>query len=266
MNKDNEVKKILKDLSENEVVDKDVATWVNRLKRLYSGGYRHKYSEILRTLIHMEPESRDYLIVNLDIINKNKTSEIRDQFDKFYDHVSLEIIRLTQYKKYESKSNNLDIKIDNIEAQFKHIQNKISEENANLANLKKDMTSMQTSYISILGIFSSITFALFGGLNIISQIFSKITNLNDHNSFSGIMAIGGFVVLAIFNLLNMLMYSLGRIVGKDIISRKCEDSCYKQKCTCKWYKKVFIKYTHIAILNILMTIFIAVFLVVYMVG
>ncbi|MEA5009951.1 hypothetical protein [Clostridium tyrobutyricum] len=265
-NKDLKIKKIIIDLSESEI--KNIAIWINKLNDIYSDGYRHKYSQILQTLICMEPESRDYLIVNLDIleqnVSKNGNEELISKFEKLYDHVSLEIIRLAQYRIYEKKESNLDAKVDTIQSQYKNINSEYNEMKPELDKMGKSINSAQVSYVSILGIFSSITFALFGGLNILSQVFSKITNLRDHNAFLGIMVIGGFVVFTVFNLLNMLLYSIGRIVDKDLVSRGCNKICKKDKCDCKWYKKAFVKYTHITILNITAIIFITIFLVAYL--
>jgi hypothetical protein len=274
---DKEKDKMLEELINNlaqdyELDDKKLKNYVTEFKKIYSDKYRHEYSNITRVLFSLsDDEQRDYLPEKIKNIRDQITDgDVRKSLDKLWDHINLENIRSAELRKIsvnaQRQLNTFENKINKTQEDIKddvgEIYNKMDEVN-------KKMESAQISYVSILGIFSSITFALFGGLDILAQVFSKVTNLSDHNTFWGIMAIGGFVAFSIFNLLNVLLYSIGRIVNRDIISIKCGQTCEKYKnniCDCKWYKKIFVKYTYITILNIVFIIFIIASSIIYLIG
>ncbi|PJI08308.1 MULTISPECIES: hypothetical protein [Clostridium] len=254
--------------------DKKLKRYVGRFNDLYSDGYRHEYSDITRVLFLIEKdEERDFLPEKIKNIEEQMgDTEAAKSVRKLWDHINLENIRLFELRKISKNAqdglNSFGKQVNKINKEASKVQDDINKDIDGIHNdinkFNKKMESAQISYISILGIFSSITFGLFGGLNILSQIFSRVTNLKDHDAFLGIMVIGGFVVFAIFNLLNLLLYSIGRIVDKDLVSRKCDKFCTKEKCDCTWYKKMFVKYTHIVIPNISIIIFMAIFLIAYL--
>lgn len=273
--KDTMLQELINELAHDFQLDEDkFKIYVKKFSDIYSDGYRHEYSSLTRVLFLLEKdEERDYLPEKIkNIKEKMEKGEAQKSIGKLWDHINLENIRLVELRKISKNAqdalNAFEKKVVTINDEATKVQDNIKNDVEKIYDkmdkVDKKMESTQISYVSILGIFSSITFALFGGLNILSQVFSKITNLNDHSSFAGIMTVGGFIVFSIFNLLNMLLYSIGRIVEKDLISRNCKETCISEKCTCKWYKKIFIKYTHITVSNISIIIFTSIFLIVYL--
>lgn len=285
--KDKRLKQLIIELAHDYKLNDDkFQKYVKEFTDIYTDDYRHEYSDITRVLFSIEKdEERDFLPQKIkDIRDKMKDGNAKKSVGKLWDHINLENIRSTELGRVSKNANDEIRRISksanddliNFEKKVEDInqENTIAQEGIkgdigviqdDINKFNKKMESAQISYVSILGIFSSITFALFGGLNILAQIFSKITNLKDHDVFLGIMVIGGFVVFSIFNLLNILLYSIGRIVDKDLISTRCKDVCKKDKCDCKLNKKIFKKYPHIAITNISIIVFVIIFLVAYLI-
>ncbi|KHD34432.1 hypothetical protein NL50_17300 [Clostridium acetobutylicum] len=271
--KDKRLKEIITELAHDfELDDHKFQKYVEEFRYIYSNNYRHEYSDITRVLFSIEKdEERDFLPQKIKDIKDNISEvEIKKGVNKLWDHINLENIRLRELRKISENARNdvkdFQNKVDEVNEQAQNTQVNVKKINKRVNQVNKKMETAQTSYVSILGIFSSITFALFGGLNILAQVFDKVANINNHNVFLGVMVIAGFVVFSIFNLLNLLLYSIGRIVNRDIISRQCSKSCNKSVCDCKLHKKLFIKYTHISIINITLIILICVFLITYLCG
>lgn len=252
-NKDNKITDTLLKLSESRM--KDIDYYIDIFKEIYKGDYRHKYSEILRFLINLNEEYRDYLSYNITILyekinSPSKNHEFKSQFNKLYDHISLEAIRLAKYKAFEDKENMLSSKIESFNMKFIDSQSKLDKLNDKIVESTKKVDSTQTSFVSILGIFSSIIFTLFGGLNILSQTFSKVQDLTNEKHFWGVIIISMIVIFAVFNFLTLLLYSIGKFIDRTIISRQCQKSCMNEYCNCILVKKMFKKYPHITIPNI----------------
>ena len=64
--------------------------------------------------------------------------------------------------------------------------------------LNKQSRDLQTSFMGILTIFTGVVFTLFGGLNILSQLFSRINNIAEPKELFGVLLIGVFFALLIY--------------------------------------------------------------------
>lgn len=153
-----------------------------RLNTLYSHDFRHYYSDFL-PLIHTVSQednaySLDWLISNLekarelvenDIIKgTNELSQLHKPLFKLSDHINLEAAR---YQYYSSN----DQKLKDMEASNKDLQRKLRESVGKLEETAHRASSMQTQYMTILGIFAAVILAFVGHF---SFAFSALQNIH----------------------------------------------------------------------------------------
>lgn len=76
----------------------------------------------------------------------------------------------------------------------------IEKENIEKQNIKiaQQSQDLQKAFMSILTIFTGVVFTLFGGLNILSQLFSGIKHIEEPKELFGLLLIGIFFALLIY--------------------------------------------------------------------
>lgn len=187
--------------------------------------FRHYYSDILNVLIninHNRPYKGDILNIaqNVDTILSCESCEIKSEKEikKLYDHLNLEICRLTYMEsitqeqskltkfRYEI-SKNITKYNENVEKMREEIDN-ISEKNK---ELELKVISYQKESITILGIFTSIVVTIVGGGYFSSLTLGNLTDLKKENIY---VLISIFLILSIiiFNILITLYYFIIKIV------------------------------------------------------
>lgn len=225
----------------------------NTLHQIYFTGFRHSYSNISSTINSIFEKSKNtnevgyQILKNLESIENKINNLSKSKYIKLYDHVSLEIKRINS----ETALNNLKNQIEQEIKKNESVKNEISKVHNETENLNNQL-------VSILGIFTGIIIAFFGGISIISGALSNMHLVNRFKLVFVIALTGLIVVDAIV----LLMLSIGKIINKDIQSTICPnnqdcstcDSC-KNKNGEKSKLKVFVKkYPFIIFINIVFTI------------
>lgn len=109
---------------------------------------------------------------------------------------------------------------------IQHSELAISQKRSLYENLKDDMNyldlrvdeaterydNMMSNFISILGIFAAIMMATFGAIQGFTAIYSNENNY----SLAKILIISSFGLFALVSILYLLLYSISKIIGKDI--------------------------------------------------
>lgn len=215
----------------NEVEIEEIVVF---LSKQYEMQYRHSYSHISSTIYQNIPDALEQIESVLDILKNNSDAiyrhalekgfdnNIKKGFDKFHDHIALEINKLEDLlNKIEQINNTIDTfrsdfsneMNDTLEKSTKKIK-KLSK--SKLDRMKKISDNIFAQITSILGIFAAIIFVFFGG----TQLFSNA--LEGIHSISRVQEVGilGFIVtligLIMFNLIFMLLYVVSVISGNPI--------------------------------------------------
>jgi hypothetical protein len=141
---------------------------------------------------------------NLDLQDKNTQLE-----SKIYD--TDQLIHATQ----ESISS----EIDKIENQSKRIE-----------EMEQKSKKLTVDFVTILGIFSSIIFAAFGGLEILKNILGGIEKVPTGK----LMVFSSLAISAIIMLLFILLNGISKLTSLNLSSCKCGD---KQDCKCNFVQK-----------------------------
>lgn len=187
------------------------------------------YSEISSNIYRrIDSSSLDNININLEkikdeiILNKCKnypTSKCVEKIlIKVYDHFNLAIYQLKRLKvedkEFEEKVGQV-IKPINDENSTK-IDNKFIEIDS---SIKKEAGNLKNEFIGLIGMFTAMSFLVFGGLEFLGGIFSKI----DDVPILKIIMIGSIWSLCISNLIYAFMFFIENIV----LSKRRKDNQIK---------------------------------------
>lgn len=221
-------------------------------------------------------ENKEKIIPILEQYNI-KYDEFMDKINKMNDYISLEVRRIDFNEKYKREQ----------EGNFIRQINDAIEEATQRAedSIKKTESNLNTSVISVLGIFAAFIASYFGGLNTFSSIMS---NLNGVTKFRivFITLILGFILT---NLTFLLLWFISRMLNKnmgsfisndeiekytmlknqkdsvDTIEDKCKEIANNKSVRikkCYWYWKIkFKRFPGIFLFNLIITLGILITLV-----
>jgi hypothetical protein len=162
-----------------------------RLEELYyvdSGTrFRHYYSDIFSALtqIRMYRQLGDINILgqNLSLIREGycpknrdcngKLIDISESVKKLYDHVSLDIARIS-YSEAQDREVSGKESIENLQSRIKIFEKDISGTQKKLLHVTRKLESSQKEYIAILGIFSAVVLAFTAGIAFSTSVLENI--------------------------------------------------------------------------------------------
>lgn len=205
------------------------------------------YGYISNFIKGVTPDKRDLLYKNAEFcIRVTDINECNDIFMQVINHIILEVPRANelnsiqeQYKRYsqqnrESKQLQREFygKINSFENDFNNMKNEFISFENKLGNI-------QNEFIGILSIFSAIIIAFFGGIQVLGQVISSIKGANFYLLTMVTIVVG----LILFNIIYMLLYTVSKIISKNIgisISKckKCKNK-NRFKCLISKYPVVF---------------------------
>ena len=151
---------------------------------------RLMYSELSSYIYENKEEVRDMMNINaiilLDYIKADSgiTEKLKKEAMRLCDHITLST---TQSEKIEKAERNA---AENIAKMYKTVDDRVN--------------SVQTNYITILGIFASIVLGAFGGFNYTFAILDKVSEEN----FICASIIGGAVIVLIIYILTRFIVAI----------------------------------------------------------
>ena len=188
-----------------------------KLKEIYANDdFRHSYAELSKfSEKELTPDGRVGLVANLDKILSfaddlvPKDDKIIKRIGKLADHLELESIRLDRIEQIKTIGNN--VKLERMQ-----IQTTLRDNSKNAKRLKHDIKSMNAQMVSVLGIFSAVIIAFFGGLSYFTSVFA---NANEMPIYKALMLVS-LLGLVIFNTVLVLLRFILLIVRDDTIKNK----------------------------------------------
>lgn len=209
------------------------------IKCLYeNSNFRHSYFNISAYLqIHRlelnekklqekKPISENLKILKDEIIVEEQYSKIRIKIFKFIDHCNLELSRFAYFESVYWRSEAAKDEFRRIKDDYEKLNKKRKNIDRRMLELKKDLTSSKSEYVTILSIFAAIMLASLGGLSFLS---STLKSINDVSIFR-LIAICSVCGLVLFNTTFMLLYMIARIINRPIYSF-CESAEDGKDCT-----------------------------------
>lgn len=209
----------------------EIREYAFKLKELYSGGFRHSYSEFFPIIVDIAKEENynlEFLSSNIEelknILEQDYTKEDKNkEFKGLYkplvklgDHLNLEIGRYNYFSSSEKR-------ILDIEKYTEASQSKLINATVELENAKEKIHSMQTELVAVLGIFAAIVLTFSCSINLIGSVFD---NMNEAPFFKATFftSLCGFIIV---NLIFLMMYFISKIMGRSIYVY-----CKTLDCTC----------------------------------
>jgi hypothetical protein len=202
-------------------------------------GTRIKYSYVLNFIQKLDDEQRDYLNVNSrKLINyiSNLQDEKYETILKLLDYVALELPRATLYSSFEKQ-------LVNSQLMQRDFRRQMREKTELLEKYEIKIEKLQTEFIGILSIFSTVVLAFFGGLSILGSSLNNIDKVSKYR----ISIIVLIIIFGIFNVIFMLLHVVSRVIGqeittkcnRDIVCKDCDNKVGIFKCLKQRYPIVY---------------------------
>lgn len=197
-----------------------VSQILNELRRIYSDGYRQRYSDLLKMLNSISRNDSAYrddlLSSNLERIMEQfrKNAEDEDYFLALYkltDHIALEIQRNRDYRNLMMRmtdlGNSADAKMKALNAELEKAHKEIEGARKEIEEAHKEAQRSKMETVAILSIFAAIVIAFAGGLD----IFGGTISASEGNIFDVAFAIL-LCGLMFFNIVAFLMYMVLAVI------------------------------------------------------
>lgn len=249
------MKDILKMMTKSKILDSDVPGQESiffSLKTYYERNKRHKYSEVSRYIYSLDDSEIDVLAVNLNLIvkfAKDKNEEdIILNINKLIDHTDLAHFQRKHIENEVKKNERLLRGIHRSTLKVRTESKKLTEE---LLETKKELdenfnkittdidnhkSSTYTQFVTILGIFTAITFGVFGGMEILGNVMSNIVEVR----IAKLLIFSSLIIGSILTILYILLTGISNIIGLPNRSCGCEGN---SKCNHTPFQKHPIYFT-----------------------
>lgn len=235
------------------------------LVNAYEKGYEYSYYNVSAEIYahwDMDEQQLTNLSSNIESLkaivhqSDGKLEKALKGIDELYDHIMLEIVRITDHKgridkineiinkfQQESKDNfeRYDISLTQTVAQFENKFREadeliskqsvaIEEISKSAKKLKKKVNNVYSQFVSILGIFTAIVLVFFGGVSVFSNVLTNIHQAKWYQIGFGVSAIG----IVMFDVVFMFLYILSKLVGTPISVKEESD---KRGAFFRWIDK-----------------------------
>lgn len=170
--------------------------------------FRHFYSDFFPIIVEIDNDAEQgsteilthnlkYLMQNYQVQNKigdsDKYRDISDELAKLYDHINLDVARLTHFTQNFSKAED---ELENLSEESKRIRRSVQKAN-----------NAEKNYITILGIFASIVLTFTGGIAFSTSVLENIDAISPYRLALVIEALS-FVLI---NVMYILVWFISRI-------------------------------------------------------
>ena len=212
-----------------------------RLESLYHNtDFRHYYSDIFSVLTTIKQDNTlgdiDILGQNLTIIKNGYKSinndadgnqiDIQKQINKLFDHVSLDIARISysdaanRQSVQDSKINDIKREINETRQRVDSMLNDIEVSQINIKTTQDSINNAQKEYIAILGIFAAVVITFVGGIAFSTSVLQNI----HQSSIYRIVFICLLIGLVLLNVICALFYFIERLVKSRDEEKKPRNS------------------------------------------
>jgi len=162
-------------------------------------------------LVEIIPKVRElfpkYAQILNELDNYIRAEELRlSRDDKLNELMSHTYARMKKHEKLQRE----------FEADLKKNERKtIKEINENIEKVKATQDGIQSRFVSIIGMFSSVIFALFGGLNMLSAVVTGIQSVKDTSQILLLISMLCFLFMSLYTLVIVILFFIGRVASID---------------------------------------------------
>ena len=186
--------------------------------------FRHFYSDVFEVLSRLKKDAKlgtaDILGQNMGILYEryepiSQSRDISKELKKLYDHVSLDIARMTYSDAGDYRISGKQT-VQELQSKVESLTAEINEARKMQEQMKKEVNSQQREYVAILGIFAAVVITFIGGLAFSTSVLNNI----DKASTVKLMMVALTVGLVIVHIIFGLFYYVDRLVNGSCASRK----------------------------------------------
>lgn len=230
------VNSLVKNMAEKDLDEAGIEQISKKLSVLYEKNIKNNYFILFTTIAEISKgsiESFDALNVNIDNLNEfakrtyKNNEKVLSGFEKLNQYIKLESNRASynqaqiqklglatqQFENQKKDLENQKKELENMEICLKEYENKLSAAESGYIN----------NLLAVLGVFSGIIIAFFGGLEYITSVFNNIGNISKYRLVF-ISLVLGFII---FNTVSAMLVFLGKMIDKDIYR-----PCKTPNCSC----------------------------------
>lgn len=206
----------------------------------HNTGFRHYYSDIFSVLTTIQQDDAlgdiNILGQNLTIIKNgykaiNKDADgnpinIQKQINKLFDHVSLDIARISYSDAADrqlienSKINDIKREINETQQRVDNLLDEIVSSQSDIKKAQDKIDNAQKEYITILGIFAAVVITFVGGIAFSTSVLQNI----HQSSIYRIVFICLLIGLVLLNVICALFYFIERLVKNSDDEKKPRNS------------------------------------------
>ncbi|WMJ78492.1 MULTISPECIES: hypothetical protein [unclassified Sedimentibacter] len=204
----------------------DIASVIEQLEIIYQDDYRHSYADIAGVVLNLNDDEADILSLTLEqmydtVGTGSDKVHLSEKLFKLKDHVNLEITRLRYLKKYDEEGYIISKKLEEVESKSHKISNDYEELNNSIKDSQTKLSNINSMSITVLGIFSGIVMAFFGGISFTGTVITNMAGVSIYR-LTFIILLVGFIL---FNSIFLLLYFVAKLVESSVGSkcRKCTD-------------------------------------------
>ncbi|CAJ1180037.1 hypothetical protein CCLMGIMDO_CCLMGIMDO_00337 [Companilactobacillus crustorum] len=177
------------------------------------------YSEITRMVFDVNPQDGlDMLTgklrkkINDDLSSCNEDDNVPEKYMvllKCTEHINL------ADKQFNSLYNKQNNKLNDLNTSLKKTSSDLNDISEMSSGLKSKMDKLTVDFVTILGIFTSITFATFGGLQLLGNVFGKASDLSSESVIGSEIMLGSIFLFGTYLILIALLTGLSKLTGKS---------------------------------------------------
>lgn len=262
-----DIKLILNQITECD----DIENVIKFIIEYYLVNTRHRYSEVARYINEKSINDEQiiaFILVNLEMIIDycQENSEILNKqiisvkTGTQYETNNLDCSKLVQ--KLHKLNDHIELELDRIEFSVKREREvrirMVDDLNNTLRKAQDDMINtannieakLNNTVISVLGIFSAIIIAFFGGLNVLGNIFTHVSNSSV--SIYRLIFMSCLTGIIVFDIIFMLLHFISKMLDKNM-GRLCYcDLRYNAESSNSFFKRAYYRVKIIMIRHPLM--------------
>lgn len=204
--KQGELLNILYKLSSSDKVlnnEEQIEIYTNKLKEIYSNGFRHRYSDIyvaLNTIRKQNPHrlpilsNNIYMLYEDCIFREKNNKDFIKSVSKLHDHVNLDIARLDEFQE--------------LARELQQNKTQVEEILPKLEDSKEDLRQVKNEYVGILGIFASIVITFTTTISFSRSILENMHEVSIYRLMLSIFSLGWISTVIIYTLLKFVYQTL----------------------------------------------------------
>ena len=191
----------------------EVKEKAREIEGIYSGDFRHSYSDIFSTITEIynkENCNEAILLSNLKVLKKyidkeKAETEISKKFLKLYDHVNLDVSRLVYTNKIVSRIDRDKKDLwDEVNMRCTELEENLEKAQNKHAHFEEELRNSHKSYETILGIFASIVLTFVAGISFSSSVLQNINAVSVYRLTAVCILIAATLINIIYMLLSFI--------------------------------------------------------------